>query len=558
MNTTQDRSLTYVVLGVLVVGGLALIGYNLLLLPLLATYRDIDQQQQVNAAKQLEIAQIARDRVKLQHWRLLSLPGVENLKAARPGPRTPHEREDALKTAEGEYSRYLRDLLARHQIDAQFPQGRINGDSKSVPMLPGNVPAYTSMVFTVPIKATKLPNLVAFLEELQTAPLLHRIRGLTVKEAEGTGKASGALAAHLTVEALVVHGSAKRGGGLAAAGQPLVVRDAVLLAGRRMPTGLGLPGLQEKLLAAALLPRGRVYTDLARKNIFEGAPPPPQPQTIVEYVKEKAPVEVKPRETEDVITFAHLTDVTIASAPRASLYDRAIERRVELKLSLGSNWIPLLKTSDRNTVVRGKVVRIDTRGVTFHIQLKTTSGDEESPRKRFQRSDTIYEVPAAEVDALVKAKLVPASGWSVYKVDANYWGSMLRDRVVSLGRNRKDFAFRYDLVRGKVLKADDDWTFFAVPERYCSFTDGSDVPLPAHHGYCFLAVGQRLADGLRTPLPDPEVRAMSYPVIFAGTVVSGCSGQGSASAIAWGGVATLAGNGTQEGQSAPTATASAR
>src|SRR5262249_35903993 len=156
-------------------------------------------------------------------------------------------------------------------------------------------------------------------------------------------KSSEPLVANLTVEALVVNGSAKRGESLVAVGQELLPLDVALNAARRGPTPLLLSALTTLPYRKALpspTPPKRPFPDIARKNTLEGASrpcvePPQKPKERKDPPKNYIP---------DLITFACLTDVTIASAPKASLFDRSVERKLDLNMgSSSSKWIPLIR-----------------------------------------------------------------------------------------------------------------------------------------------------------------------------------------------------------------------
>src|SRR5207249_3657417 len=69
--------------------GLLMLGYNLFLSPLLEYDREIDEKAVAVAKKHAQVQQILRDKARLQEWRTLSLPGVENLpktKGVSPNP----------------------------------------------------------------------------------------------------------------------------------------------------------------------------------------------------------------------------------------------------------------------------------------------------------------------------------------------------------------------------------------------------------------------------------------------------------------------------------------
>src|SRR5207249_4059289 len=108
----------------------------------------------------------------------------------------------------------------------------------------------------------------------------------------------------------------------------------------------------------------------------------------------------------DLVSFACLTDATVASAPKATLFDRATERGITLRTLPGYDWIPLVKDCDGGTVVRARVLQIDTRGIVFHVRLVAQSPEEENPKRRYKKTDVIYSLMKDEVETLIKEKKV--------------------------------------------------------------------------------------------------------------------------------------------------------
>jgi hypothetical protein len=494
--------------------GAVLLFLNLFWWPLQEYNRRIDELEQANSDKQAEVFQILRDKKKLQQWRVLSLPGVENLPKVKGAPPNPVEdRRKALNEADDRYSKYLRDLLKKHDVKYdQIPVGRV-GDVKALPQVANNVPVYTPLQFRVDARG-RLGNIVRMLEEFQTTPLLHRIRNLTIKRAEKTGaKASPGepLAVSMLVEALVVNGSQQRGERLFAYAQPPLTVSAALLAARRWPAaGLGLLPWRE-LYAAAAVPQRR-YGDIALKNIFEGAPPYRPPT-----------VEVVVRKTPDLLTKTFLTDVTISTyadpavppSMQATVEDRLTERAIKLRKLPGWYTIPLLKCCDGNTVVWGQVVSIDTRGIVFRVRLFARDPAEEPEKLRFKKADAIYRLYKTDVYDLVKANVIrEEEALRTYKVPAEYWQTLVKDKVV---RERGgEFTFQHDLVRGRVLKSlGDGFVLIRLDPKYCSFRNDDDERVPPHHGYCRLSVAANLTSALQRPLKDSELRELQQTVAQA-------------------------------------------
>jgi hypothetical protein len=486
----NDQSKALVVLGLIVLAGLAFLGYQLLIGPYLEYGTQIERAEKAIRDKETVVGQIVRDRAKLKQWRLLSLPGAASLSQGTAGARTP---ADAAKLTGEKYATHLYGLLKKHGVASDFPVPN-PGDPKAAPQLPGNIPAYTPIQVPIHVKETKLKNLVGFLLEFQATPLLHRVSHLTVKHAEGS-KAAG-LTVFMTVEALVLHGAAPRGPELVAAAKGQIQPDV-------------LP---------AALPK-RDYSAIPKKNVFEGKLPDPPPIKKYETVpgKPKPKPQLPPRQTPDLVTFAYLTDVTIPTnpgAPKATHFDRSTEQTIELQTALGSNWIPLVKDGEGYTVVRGRVLTLTTSGAVFRVELKT-SPPEASAKSRYKSKYTIYELPEDEVYELTKTKPLLSRGkWTVYKMQRVYWDGLVRDKVVQETPDRRtgqtSFHFKWGLIKGQVISSKGaEYVVIALPERYCSFwdeNDDDDEGVTAHPGYCSLTVGFGMMDALRAPLSSEAVR----------------------------------------------------
>jgi hypothetical protein len=520
----RDQSKAFAILGGIILLGTLFLGYQFIVVPLNAYNAQIEQLQESNQTKAHEVAQILRDRDKLRLWRLLSLAGVENLPPPpRGAPRTPVDREHAVFLAKDQYGLYLHSQMKEHTgIRGDYPTSKA-GDTKSVPQLLGNVPVYTPLLFTVRGKG-KLADVVTLLHDLQTTPLLHRVRALSLKQAEG-GKSSD-LTIELTMEALIVNGAAQRGPNLIAAGHPQLALDMALVASRRAPTGMGTFPYQ-KLLAAAWLAKNRDYSTIAKRNIFEGEQPPPPPKPKMEKMegggKPPPPPPPKPRWTPDLISFLYLTDVTINGAngvPEANVFWRDTDKWVTLGLKSDNKWIPMLKCGEGTTVVWGHVLHMDTRGVTFRVEFKTAT----AAQRRIRDKKAIYEVAEEELSTLKVSKIkLPTQGkWKVYKVHKSYWdGNLVRDEVVRVGRNKVDFVVsRWELMKGRILGQAGDFVLIGLPDRYCSFWDEEedgedDEGVPRHPGYCFFPIGDRMPEALRTPLEDRQVKEIRASALLA-------------------------------------------
>ncbi len=509
---SNNRNLV-LVLAVAAGFGLIMLGLNLFLFPLLEYDRQIEEKSIAVNKKFVQVQQVLRDKARLQAWRTLSLPGVENLpkvKGVMPNPAA--DRDTAQLQAQDRYITFLRELIRKHRLTTDRIPRALPVSVKNIPEVRPGVPVYTPLQFEVDAARGRLDGIVKLLEDLQKAPVLHRVRKLVIKK---TPAAAGRVATEpltltMTLEALMVNGSAQRGDSLFAVAAKPAALDAALIGARRFPTGLSI--LPWGKIYGAATSAKRNYADIARKNVFEGGP-----HELTDAEKLAMAEKLKnARRGPDMLRGSYLTDVTIPekASGRATLYNRFSEQSIRLRTAQGWNWIPLLKTGDGSTVVRGEVLRIDTRGVVFRVFLVTRSPDEEPSSRRYQQH-AIYTLSKGDADALVKAKTIRRDEVArTFKVPYLLWGEMLGDKVVSV--RGSTFSFRNNLVRGRVLKDDDNFVLIRLDPRYCAYQDDEDEdPVRPHQGYCFLPVGERLSEALRTPLQDSEVRELQRNVAQA-------------------------------------------
>ena len=502
MNSSDNRVLV-LLLCVALVGGLLYMGYNLFLLPLQQCDNEIARLRADNQTKTLQILKIVRDRKRLQQWRVLSLPGAENLPKGKGLP-PQNDRDSALLEAQHRYSAYLRNLLKKYNLNSnQTPHG-LSVDLKNIPTVGLNVPVYTPLRFSLEARG-RYDNMIKMVDEFQKTPLLQRIRSLTIKQGQAKSRKGPreSLVMTLVVEALVVNGARKRGENLFAVTQPFVALDAALIALHCRPSGASvLPW--HKIYAAAVSP-AHTYAELARKNIFDGKPP-----AVIKKIAKRRP-------SPNMLTTTFLTDVTVSAtgAREANLFNRLTDQVIQLQSLPGGNGMPLLKSSSGGTVIRGEAVRIDTSGVVFRVLLVARSHDEEPEHLRYKKTDAIYRLYGPDADALVKAGVIRSEEIArTYKVPVPYWETLLDEETLKLAPGGR-FAFRFELVRGRILKRDDRLVLIKLDDRYCSYTDEKTKRVQPHLGYCLMLLGERLSTALQTPLPENEVRELQQAVAQA-------------------------------------------
>jgi hypothetical protein len=340
---TRDQRILVVVL--LAFAGVAAVGFGGMMFiwePIKQRDTSITVLQQELDKKRQEINKIMAEKARLERWRQMSLPADVDL-------------------ASREYEKFLTDLLRQ----SKFAPDGLTIDSKkgakSTATLPGKKePVYTTIAFTVKARG-ELSSLITFLERFYRTGLLHQIKDLTIQRPRTTapGQKATDLDIGFGIETLVLKDAENRPY-LAPIDERLVIAD-VVAAMRHGPSGLAIAATMAGPagpLGPRQLAEGRHYDWILGKNIFFG-PPPPTP-----IVKDRGPTTPQGDRT-DVTQFVSLTDITVGpSKAEAFLFDKYQVRRTRLQTSAGFDTFRI-RNAANETVVNGKVVKIEERDVIF-------------------------------------------------------------------------------------------------------------------------------------------------------------------------------------------------
>ncbi len=475
----RERLLAVAVLGTVILAGGAFLFYQLFYVPFRDRSASLARLVEEGERKQAQIDKIQADRPKLVRWRHLSLPSDADV-------------------AKREYEKYLSELVRKSGFEDVGVAMR-NTDSRSTLTLPGKGPVYTGLTYTVQGRAS-LASLVAMLEGFYRTGLMHQIKNLTIQRPQTLRQQQRKddLDINMTVEALIVGGAESR--------KHLLPLDRRLLSATLSNVtapASGPGGLAVALwVASPTGPMGpgdlpvppRRYEAIAAKNIFFGPPVAPAEQ---------------PTEPERELTkFAFLTDITRNDKRvEASLYDRYTNRQTRLRVEPGFDRFSLLESGQGNTVIHGVVKRIEHRSLVFQVQLAASAPDD-SPTRRYRDPEIIYRLHRADLETLVQGGVVRTEeGERLYQVDRDYWESLVRDKVVRL--EGSDFVFRWELIRGTVIRSDNRQVILRLDDKYCSYRgEDGDRPKP-HGGYCTLGIGRNLAHALQAPLAEKEVQELT-------------------------------------------------
>src|SRR5262249_21295179 len=100
----------------------------------------------------------------------------------------------------------------------------------------------------------------------------------------------------------------------------------------------------------------------------------------------------------------------------------------------------------------------------------------------------------------------------VFWVDKGRWDFLIADKMVTV--TGRAFAFKWDLVKGFVVREDANQVILRIDDKYCSYRyDGisdrrENTRVPPHEGYCTLRIGGNIADALATPLKEEELKKL--------------------------------------------------
>jgi hypothetical protein len=481
----RERLLAVAVIGIVIVAGLGLMFHQFFLSPYRTRENNLAQLRKQTEFKEARINEIAAQRAQLERYRQESLPAD-------------------MDVAKTQYTRYLEGLLRKSGFkDISVAPRPVN--SRGAPTQANKTPIYTQLGYAVQGRAT-LQSLVSMMEGFYRTGLLHQIKTLRVMRPLTTQQGQGRdeLDVSMAIEALVVTGADKRATLLPTVDKRLAVLDALTA----MRGGLG--GLGGALWAIGPLgPHGpgiladpeRDYAVMRFKNVFFG---PPTPQ-----VAQRSETEV------EALRFTILNEITLihtgSGRRQAMLYDQSSNEKSRLKTTGGFNTFPLVRNSQGLTLVHGEVVRIDDRSLVFRVGLNASEPEDRAPY--YTDRDKIYSLRKEDFDALAREGAVRSDDASrVFWVDKGRWEFLIADKMVTV--SGRAFAFRWDLVKGYVIRDDGKAVILRVDDKFCAYRyqgeggQGDGRPTRPHEGYCTLHIGGNVAEALHTPLKEDEIKKL--------------------------------------------------
>jgi hypothetical protein len=294
--TSRERNLA-IIMGVLLLVGVAFIGWTFLAQPLMAKHSQtvaleaevLDLQKQADDSQKLA--------PKLAEAKRRSLPADPKAAAARlatqaaapqAGAPATAVKPESSSTARLEYSMLLGRLLERAKIPVDsITVKEKTADARGIPVLPNKRPAYTRVIYDVDVRNVDLWEIHDFLTGYYQVDLLHQITSLTIKREEGAQAAGKKdrkdLTLNMTTEAILLDGAEPRpnlvpipSAFAAVGGWPGY--DAIAFNANPNPARLINPFRTTPLLA----PSRRDYSLIVLRDMFHGPLPPPPPPGLGE------------------------------------------------------------------------------------------------------------------------------------------------------------------------------------------------------------------------------------------------------------------------------------
>jgi hypothetical protein len=445
------------ILAILGVFALLFFGWQTLGVPLRDYGNQLDELRAKVTDKQLEIARVRNERIALERFEALSLPG----------------------NPQDQYVQYLWELLGRHGFQKPglspgitnvktlpAPKGALAGGKKDEKV-------YTTLTYRVD-GTVSLANLVAMFKEFSEAPLLQRIKSMTVRSAEKSGdgetkkapskKSDFRVAVQMEIEALLVEGAHQRPNQLIGPDERLLEINAITNLFGQAPGALALaPWIVGHTgpLAQALAAKARGKRDYAlidRDNIFLGyqRPLPPLNSWDLDFKLLTPPkVTLKDGEQKEI-------KITVS---RGKAFDETVS--LELKVSKGFAIEPTSfeldpKTKEVTVAVGMEEVSDQDEGT---ITVTASGGDKTHKTTIRLEMDTVEtpEIDLREYYKLIHISKTPEVDEAWLYCAAN--NNLIRLKVPSAAYNSfqiKDLAGRKVLVKGKVLKIDPGMMYFQV------------------------------------------------------------------------------------------------
>jgi hypothetical protein len=353
----REQTLASVLVGLLVLGGGAALGYFFL-------YKPYEEARSAEAALGTEIDKLNKDANEMAK-------NAKKLAAAR--ART-FPADEALSGRE--YTVALDRMIAAAGIkDHSINKKPVDNGARAVPQIAKDKPAYTRVAYELIFKKTDMWALKDFLKAYYEFGLMHQITALTIKKEDEPGakvQRRNDLTVTITTESLIIDGAENRATLL-----PVPTAYAALGGGvlhKALGTG---PELARKLRAAPPADPNseRDLSLMVLRDPFSGPLPPPPPFKIAKIDDVKLKPDEKPRPVKVALSGDGATGAKVTAKVSGKLFPEAA-----LKVDTKTNAIelPALPTMTEELAKLTSTVSVsatNTEGKTETISFKVSVAD---------------------------------------------------------------------------------------------------------------------------------------------------------------------------------------
>ena len=388
--TVRERNLFLALLAVAGLVGGAIAVMHWFWTPVQEAQRKLADLATEVADKEKQITDLRAEQKRLAKYKALSLPA------------NPYQ-------AASDYQQFLQEVLRKAGLSVDNLEGPPAGTLK-MPPAQGKKAAHLILAFSVRARGD-IAGVVQTLAALKATPLAHRVKGLTLQPADGSGKDTVKLNIQMTIEALIVNKAAPVNPVLDAPDTRLVFLESIA-ALRRAPLGLAVgPWFAAREAIAALVDDDdtpqRNYLTIAGRNPFMEAVPiavvqkKPEPFDIREYIK-----------------LDHTVPTTNEAFLRNYAY-RERETKLRPKKNSGYEYFVVWNEDRSRQLMKGKALRVDQRDVYFQViediyRIRIGSSLAEAMRRPLS-SDELEELQLTSLydDEFAKAEMAkkgPAKG----------------------------------------------------------------------------------------------------------------------------------------------------
>jgi hypothetical protein len=551
--TSRERNLAAFLLVLLILGGVALTGKLLFFDPYFNLRkqttdkdRQIDQLQRDLGKEHDYVAEITRLSPRLAQWKKMSLPAVKEEPKKKDDPRQADRKKlgEAAPSAEAarshldqvrvEYQQFLQKLLDGakfHLTDFKPPDPRAASASGSGNAAGARKPPFQVLAYKVEGECN-LQGIVKFFEELYRTPLLHQVKEFSITQQRSAADPNNLLV-KMTVEVLLVEEAERLHATVTRDDKKVDVRPNIFPEFDSKPPDV-LPSGKKK----------RDYQLITTRNPFVPVREKVVTERPVAETKEN-PDQVLPAVRLTMISYSDYYGAWVAQVqnqgnkkentalltdeplPKGTRYQSDREAALKAKSALPTEplrrWV--IKDKYQETVEELRIARIEPLRVVFADEEGKLYGFDigtyldEALKAPLDEATLEFLEQSSDRDAVCKQvelkKLEFRKERDAYEgqfVNGERWDEK---EILSTGALEGDLStpndwkvrdrFGYTRLQMVVVKMDKERVIFKVGEEHDANKPGGKV-VEKHYA---IKPGGNLADALKKPLTDAEVKALA-------------------------------------------------